>query len=292
MKIIHFPLLAMLLFAANLHGQAKQASAENKVDKNIATIKAAYEALNQRNWEAFAASCAANYTEENVAPTPTVGVQNAIALYKQFVDGFPDFKIKINDIAPAGNNRYLLRVSITGTNTGTFMGMAPTGKAIKFDDADLVVLNAEGKCISHSVTNTGEPLVQIGHASMANPSTQVVMAAYDKFSKGDIPGLLALCDDKVVFDIEDRMFDAKARTFMGKAEVGKFFEELGSKVKYSKFMPTRFVADGDDVFILVDTEYQHLPTMKNYASTYTHHFKVVNGKVTYFKGLDGFAVMK
>lgn len=25
-----------------------------------------------------------------------------------------------------------------------------------------------------------------------------------------------------------------------------------------------------------------------YTSTYTHHFKVVNGQVTYFRGLDDF----
>jgi len=279
------------IFALTLFCACNQAGDPN-AEKNLANIKTAYDALNQRNWDAFAALCDENYTEVNVAPTPTVGLQNAIELYKQFTAGFPDFKLVVNDIAPAGNNRYLLRLSVTGTHTGDFMGIPPTGKTIKFDDADVVEMNAGGKAISHAITNVGEPLRQIGYGSMLNPATQTVMAAYDKFGKGDIPGLLEMCDDKVVFDIEDRVFDTKARMFNGKEGVGNFFKELGSKVKYAKFQPTRFVADGDDVFILVDTEFEDLASKKNYSSTYTHHFKVVNGKITYFRGVDDFQQMK
>lgn len=281
--IFLFALLAITF--QSCQNQSQNANA----DRDIANIKAAYEALNQRDWDAFAAKCADNFTDVNVAPTPTTGVQNAIEIYKQFVAGYPDFKLNITDIAPAGNGKYLLRLNITGTHQGAFMGIPPTGKPVKWTDADVVVVNPDGKIASHEITFVGAPLVQIGHASMMNPSTQVAMAAYDKFGKGDIPGLLAICDDKVVFDIQDRLFDSKARLFTGKAEVGKFFEELATKVKYARFQPTRFVADGEDVFILVETEYEHLPSKKKYASTYTHQFKVVNGKVTFFKGLDGFA---
>lgn len=284
----YLPLFALLLFAA-----CQQAGNPNDA-RNIANIKAAYDALNQRNWDAFAALCdGENFVELNIAPAPTKGIQNAIELYKQFFAGFPDFKESVNEIAPAGNNRYLIRTSITGTHTGEFMGIPPTGKTIKFDDADVVEVNAEGKAISHAITNVGEPLRQIGYGSMNNPATQTILSVYDKFGKGDIEGVLAMCDDKVVFDIEDRVFDSKARIFNGKAEVGQFFQELGKKFKYTKFQPSRFVADGDDVFILIDAEYEHIPPSgKYYTSTYTHHFKVMNGKITFFKGIDDFQQMK
>ena len=285
MKTVHFLFIAFF-FASFQSCQNQSAIA----DKNIANIKAAYEALNQRNWDAFTALCdGENYVDVNVGPTPTKGVKNAIELYKQFFTGYPDFKLNITDIAPVGNNRYLLRTIITATNTGTFMGIPPTGKSIKFTDADVVVMNTEGKCISHEITNVGEPLRQIGYGSMMNPNTQIVMAGYDRLGKGDIPGILALCDDNVVFEIEEHQFDSKARMFNGKEEAGKFFEELGAKFKYTKFQPIRFVADGDDVFALIDTEYTDIPSGKNYAVTLFHQFKIVNGKVTYARGLDGFA---
>ena len=258
-------------------------------DPNLSTVRAAYEAINQRNWAGFAALCDKDFVDINAGPEPVKGIQNVIGLYQQYFAGFPDMKILITDIAPAGSNKYLLRVQISATHTGTFMGIPPTGKSLKWTDADIVVLNGAGKCISHEVTRTGEAMAQIGQASMLNPSTQTVMAVYQKFGQADIAGLLAMCAENVVFDIHDRLFDAQARVFKGGSEVGSFFGELAGKVKYSKFQPTRFVADGDDVFIVVETEYEHLPTKKMYASTYTHQFKVVNGKVVYFKGMDGFA---
>lgn len=266
--------------------------AQDNTTRDKATIQKAYDALNRRDWASFESLCTPNYTDQNVGPAPAVGIKAAVELYKQFQAGFPDFKIKINEIAPAGNGRYLLRVTITGTNTGSFMMLPPTGKPIKFDDADLVELNAEGKCFSHTITNTGEPLRQIGYGSLLNPGTQLIMMGYQKFSVGDIAGFLANCSEDVFFDIQDRMFDSKARMFKGKAEVGKFFQELGNKFQYTKFQPVRFVSDGEDVFVLIDAEYKHLPSGKTYASTYTHHFKVVNGKISFFRGLDDFQMMK
>jgi ketosteroid isomerase-like protein len=282
-----FALTLTFLFSALGAGYAQRS-----VEQDITNIKAAYDALNRKDWAAFAALSSPNYTEVNVGGAPVTGIQAALDLYKGFQAGFPDFMVKINDIVPAGKNRYLLRVSITGTNTGNFMMLPPTGKPIKFEDADVVTLDDNGKCLSHMITNTGESFRQIGYGSMFNPSTQAVIAVYEKFGKGDVPGILAASTDDVVFEIQDRMFDSKARWFKGKAEAGRFFQELGGKFQYSKFQPTRFVADGDDVFVLVDVEYKLIATGQTYTSTYTHRFKIVNGKVAYFRGVDDFQMMK
>lgn len=268
------------------------ASAQDMTAKNKAALQTAYNALNHKDWATFTSQCAPNYTELNVGPGPVTGINAAIDLYKQFFMAFPDFTVKINDIAALSSTRFLLRVTVTGTNSGPFMMLPATGKSVKFDDVDMVEFDANGKALSHYVSNPGEPLRQIGYGSLTNPSTQIVMAAYEKFGKGDVPGLLAMCTDNVVFDIHDHMFDSKERMFSGKAGVGQFFQELGSKFQYSKFQPTRFVADGDDVFILIDAEYTLAATGKKYASTYTHHFKVSNGKITYFRGVDDFQMMK
>lgn len=173
------------------------------------------------------------------------------------------------------------------------MGLPATGKPIKFEDADVVELNADGKCISHQITNVGEPLRQIGYGSLNNPNTNGVLNdGYGNFAKKDMKAFLASCSDDVVFEIQDRKFDSKPRFFRGKTEVGKFFEELDTKFQYTKFQPVRFVADGDDVFVLIDAEYKLLSTGQTFASTYTHHFVVKNGKIAYFRGVDDFQLMK
>jgi ketosteroid isomerase-like protein len=185
-----------------------------------------------------------------------------------------------------------LKVLLTGTNSAPFLMFPATGKSIQVVDVDMVELNASGKCISHWSANPDGPLDQIGYGSLTNPNTMLVMAVYEKFGKGDVQGLLAHCTDDVMFDIQDRMFDSKARQFKGKAAVGAFFQELGGKFQYSKFQPTRFIADGDDVFVLIDAEYKHIPSGKTYASTYTHHFKANNGKLSFFRGVDDFQMNK
>jgi len=285
MKQIKIFTLTLLFFFATHAASIAQTVAENNIRK-------AYSALDNRDYNAFASLCDDNFSDLGLAPTPVKGVWNAIEQYKAFLNAFPDMKFKIGNIAPAGNNRYYLDVTLTGTNTAPFMGLPATGKSIIVHDMDIVELNAAGKCISHWSANPNGAFYQIGYGSLANPSTAVVMEIYEKFGKGDVPGILANSTDDVMFDIQDRMFDSKGRQFKGKAAVGQFFQELGGKFQYTKFQPTRFVSDGDDVFILIDAEYKLTSTGKTYASTYTHHFKVVNGKIAFFRGLDDFQMMK
>lgn len=233
-NISFFALLIALFCTSSVFGQDAHA-------KNIANIHKAYDALNKRDWAGFAALCSPDYTELNVGPVPVKGIDNAIELYKQFTSAFPDFMIKVNEVAPVSNARYLLRVTITGTNTGAFMMLPPTGKSVRWEDADILELDASGKCMTHSATNPNEGFRQIGYGSIVNPNTSIVMDIYEKFGKGDVAGILAGCTEEVVFDIQDRMFDTQARMFKGKAQTGQFFQELGSKARYSKFQPVRLL---------------------------------------------------
>lgn len=283
-SIKSFSFALVFLFFSSLAATA-QPNAE-------ANIRKAYAALEKRDYATFASLCADDFADLALGPGPVKGVQNAIEQYKMFLNAFPDLKFKIGSIAPASNNRYYLDVVLTGTNTAPFMGLPATGKSIMIHDMDIVELNAAGKCISHWSANPNGALHQIGYGSLANPNTGIIMDIYGKFGQGDVPGILAGCTDDVVFEIQDRVFDSKARWFKGKAEVGTFFQELGGKAQYTKFQPMRFVADGDDVFVLIDAAYKHTPSGKTYTSTYTHHFVVKGGKVAYFRGLDDFQVAK
>jgi ketosteroid isomerase-like protein len=289
MKTVRF----FILLTAMVTVLFPKANAQDKLARDKAVIRAAYEALSNKDWSAFAALANPNYTEVNAGPSPLTGIQAAIELYKQFATGFPDFKVAVNDIVPASaKNTYYVNTTVSGTNNGMFMMFPPTGKSMKFDEMNTVTFDDNGKCLSHEVSRPGETLRQIGYGSFNNPNTATVIALYEKFGKGDVPGILAMSSDDLVFEIQDRMFDSKPRFFKGKAQVASFFQELGSKFQYAKFQPTRFITDGDDVMILVSVEYTLTATGKKYTSEYTHHFKVVNGKVTYFRGVDDFQMMK
>jgi ketosteroid isomerase-like protein len=254
--------------------------------RNKKNIMAAYDALNRKDMTAFASVCAPEYTDLNVGPTPIKGLDACLAFYKDFFSAFPDAKFRIESILSDGSNKYAVKLNLTATNSAP-LGMIPaTGKKVSISYIDIVEVNSDGKCISHAVTNVNEAMRQIGYGSMANPNVGIIIAAYEKFGKGDVPGVLAMCNPDVAWDIQDRMFDAKDRMFNGLAGVGAFFQEVGSKFKYTKFQPTRFIADGDDVVIFVSAEYTLAATGKRYSSNYTHYFKVVNGKISMFRGID------
>lgn len=263
-------------------------NAGNMHEAEKATIHKAYEALSKKDFKTFASLCTDDFTELSLSPQPIKGVQNAINQYKMFFDAFPDFKAEITEIAPAEKNHYFIKVHLTGTNTGSFMNLPPTAKHIDLWNMDIVELNDAGKAISHWIANPNGVLSAIGYGSMTNPTTGVILTAYEAFGKKDLPGVLNLCSDDVVFEVHDISLDSKANIYKGKEGVTKFFQDLASKVTYSKFQPSRFLADGDDITILVNAEFKQNSSGKNFSANYEHYFKVVNGKITNFKGVSDF----
>ena len=60
-----------------------------------------------------------------------------------WLHGFPDFAFEIKDIVVEGN-RAAMRLTFTGTQTGNFLGLAPTGKRIECTESLFVVVR-DGK---------------------------------------------------------------------------------------------------------------------------------------------------
>ena len=90
------------------------------------------------------------HTEDCVLESPLAGtVRGRMAIenvYRTFVTSFPDFAIE-NPQFIADGDRVVQTVTCTGTNTGGFMGMAPTGKRFSFA-AVLICTMCDGR-IAH-----------------------------------------------------------------------------------------------------------------------------------------------
>jgi len=50
--------------------------------------------------------------------------------HKRFIDTFPDFHIKVDDVIEEGD-KTVVRLTATGTHTGHAMGVSPTGRRIR-----------------------------------------------------------------------------------------------------------------------------------------------------------------
>ena len=80
-----------------------------------------------------------------------------------YFNGFPDLEITIDNILSADNQVYM-NWTATGTNTGTFGELKPTGKKIKVTGASRIEFDKEGKIVFEDVFfNELSLLQQMGH---------------------------------------------------------------------------------------------------------------------------------
>jgi steroid delta-isomerase-like uncharacterized protein len=75
------------------------------------------------------------------------------AAITQFRTGFPDLRAEVEDLVAEGD-RVAMRVSITGTHTGPFFGVAPTDRTVSIEQFHFVQVNDAGQGIRHWA-NTG-----------------------------------------------------------------------------------------------------------------------------------------
>ena len=61
--------------------------------------------------------------------------------------GFPDYQTSIEDMV-AEDDKVAARIKMTGTNTGEFMGIPPTGRQIAFTGIYIAQI-ANGKIVEH-----------------------------------------------------------------------------------------------------------------------------------------------
>jgi uncharacterized protein len=119
---------------------------------------------------------------------------------------------------------------------------------------------------------------------------QLVKEGYAAFSRGDIPGLLALFAE----DIEWRSPGAGlplAGTYRGHGEVANFFQKLSQEVDILDFQPREFVAEGDRVLVVGWERAKVKATNRTVELDWVMAFTVRNGKVATFREYTDTKVM-
>ena len=77
-------------------------------------------------------------------PGLTPGRDGVGELFAMFRAGFPDVRWKPEDVLADGD-KLAVRVRVTGTNDGEFMGMAPTGKPVSAQLIDIARIGVDGR---------------------------------------------------------------------------------------------------------------------------------------------------
>lgn len=129
---------AGLLLAAGLVEPVRAqtgASPQSLAERFAATLSA-------HDIDAFAALFADNYANHQVsaaAPPPPANVtpkQGTVGFFKARLTGLPDLKVAIEAMV-ADKDHVAASFVYTGTHNGTYFGIAPTGKSLRFTSCDI-----------------------------------------------------------------------------------------------------------------------------------------------------------
>jgi uncharacterized protein len=113
-------------------------------------------------------------------------------------------------------------------------------------------------------------------------NVELVKHGYAAFSRGDIPGLLALLADDVEWHIPGAGLPL-AGTYRGHDAVANFFQKLSAEWEILDFQPREFVAEGDRVLVVGWERAKVKATNRTAEVDWIMSFTVRNGKIAIFR---------
>ena len=134
------------------------------------------------------------------------------------------------------------------------------------------------------VGGKGSAVCRIKETMMsAQENKQLAMRGYERFMKGDIQGVLDICDDDVEWTSAELMAVPFSGAFHGKNGVADFFRKMAESVEFLAFQPESFIADGDQVAVTGHSTTRVRSTGATFDDNWVHIFTMKNGKTTRFE---------
>ena len=127
------------------------------LEENKAIVRRFVEAYNKRNLDAFDDLLAPDYFDR----TSQVGREGLKQLMNMAFIAFPDLHETIEDIIAEGDKVWV-RITFTGTNSGEWMGLAPTGKKVTSKNVDIYRIVNDKLAEYWNVTDASDFNKQLG----------------------------------------------------------------------------------------------------------------------------------
>jgi hypothetical protein len=116
----------------------------------------------------------------------------------------------------------------------------------------------------------------------ASENLQLVKEGYAAFGRGDLPALLSLLAEDVVWDMPGEGFPL-AGTYRGRDGVASFFQKLQQEADILEFQPREFLADGDRVLVVGWERMKIKTTGRGAEIDWVMSFTVRDGKIAAFR---------
>src|SRR5262245_2834263 len=117
------------------------------IEENKEIVRRYQEAYNTANLDALDAVVDPDVLTPNMLASVPRGLEGAKLVHQKTLMGMPDYHTAIEDLIAEGD-KVVARVRITGTHTGDFYGIPPTGRHIDLSGIYIVRI-AAGKIVEH-----------------------------------------------------------------------------------------------------------------------------------------------
>jgi predicted ester cyclase len=115
---------------------------------HAATMRRAYELISAGDLEGFGALVADDMVEHEATPGLEPTKDGVLQFFTMYRAGFPDLKMEPEQVFVNGDT-VAVYYRATGTHSGEFMGIAPTGKRFDVHGADIVRFGNDGLAHEH-----------------------------------------------------------------------------------------------------------------------------------------------
>jgi ketosteroid isomerase-like protein len=121
----------------------------------------------------------------------------------------------------------------------------------------------------------------------SDPKIAVIERLYAAYGRGDIDAVLAELADDVDWAAEAASTSVPwYGNYRGKAEVPRFFKEIGTNVEVTEFETLSYTSNATDVIVAVHWAFTVNATGKRAAMHMQHWWRFANGKIVYFRGSE------
>ena len=123
----------------------------------------------------------------------------------------------------------------------------------------------------------------------SDPKIQAVQRRYEALGRGDIEAILTEVADDVDWGSVTPSGSPSVPwygSYLGKAEVSRFFKEIGTNVQITEFSPQSFTANDTDVMVALVWGITVNATGKSVTLPMQHWFRFVDGKVAVVRTVE------
>ena len=128
------------------------------IEENKNIVRRYQEAYNNCDFDSLAKLVAADVLTPNIISGMPPGIEGAKAVHQTTLIGMPDYHTTIEDLIAEGD-KVAARVTMTGTHTGNFWGIAATGKRVNLTGIYIVRI-ANGKIVEHWGEENGMTVIK------------------------------------------------------------------------------------------------------------------------------------